>query len=226
MYLARRLLALALAALVLPTAASAQRVLRYSDHKPLAGMRTRFIKDVFFAAIDKESNGRLKVDDRWDSVVSMPWGEPVFKAMRDKTMDGFMVNVDSGYMLTVHEVAPLAVLSEDLWLGHLYVLAMNRATWNGLAPEDKQAIQRAAETAYKTLGKVMDKSFDAQVDDLKKAGVTLRLRVIPDLRAAGFVALPPDANCAVQRWAQRLRDVVGVGGVHGCGFIEWVSMAA
>jgi TRAP-type C4-dicarboxylate transport system substrate-binding protein len=295
MYLARRLLALALAALLLPTAASAQKILRYSDHEPLGGMRTRFIKDVFFAAIEKESNGRLKVEDRWDSVVStgydalrvlgegkladmaivvpeymakdlplhqlfkgfpsgptgdkqvaffrrayaeipalgteldknqvvpvflatgypvaffsnraidnlgdikgqkwrsasfwhhdflrnagatpvsMPWGEPVFKAMRDKTMDGLMVNVDSGYMLKVHEVAPHVLLSKDLWLGHLYVLAMNRATWNGLAPEDQQAIQRAAETAYKTLGQVMDRSFDAQVDDLKKAGVKLRL---------------------------------------------------
>ncbi len=295
MLLSRKLLALLLAAFLVPAPALAQKILRYSDHEPLGGMRTRFIKDVFFAAIEKESNGRLKVEDRWDSVVStgydalrtlgegqkvdmaivvpeysakelplhqlfksfpagpagdrqvaffrrvygeipamsaeldknnvvpvflgtgypvaffsnrplnslteikgqkwrsasfwhhdflrnaganpvsMPWGEPVFKAMRDKTMDGLMVNVDSGYMLKVHEVAPHVVLSKDLWLGHLYVLAMNRATWNGLAPEDQLAIQRAAETAYKTLGQVMDRSFDAQVDDLKKAGVNLRL---------------------------------------------------
>ena len=295
MLLTRKLLALLLAALLLPATASAQKILRYSDHEPLGGMRTRFIKDVFFAAIERESNGRLKIEDRWDSVistgydalrvvgdgrvadmaivvpeysakelplhqifksfptgptgdrqvaffrrayaeipafpaelqknnvveiflgtgypvaffstqaldslkdlkghtwrsasfwhqdflrnvgaspVSMPWGEGVFKAMRDKTLDGLMVNVDSGYMLKVHEVAPHILLSKGLWLGHLYVLAMNRDTWNGLAKEDKEAIQRAAQTAYKALGPVMDKSFDSMAGDLKQAGVKLRL---------------------------------------------------
>lgn len=295
MLLTRRLLALLLAALVLPATASAQKILRYSDHEPLGGMRTLFIKDVFFAAIERESKGRLKIEDRWDSVVStgydalrvvgdgrvtdmamvvpeysakelplhqifksfptgptgdrqvaffrrayaeipafpaelqknnvveiflgtgypvaffstqaldslkdlkghtwrsasfwhqdflrnagaspvsMPWGEGVFKAMRDRTLDGLMVNVDSGYMLKVHEVAPHVLLSKDLWLGHLYVLAMNRNTWDGLAKEDKEAIQRAAETAYKALGPVMDNSFDAMVGDLKKSGVKVRL---------------------------------------------------
>ena len=295
MLLTRRLLALLLAALVLPATASAQKILRYSDHEPLGGMRTLFIKDVFFAAIERESKGRLKIEDRWDSgvstgydalrvvgdgrvtdmamvvpeysakelplhqifksfptgptgdrqvaffrrayaeipafpaelqknnvveiflgtgypvaffstqaldslkdlkghtwrsasfwhqdflrnadasPVSMPWGEGVFKAMRDRTLDGLMVNVDSGYMLKVHEVAPHVLLSKDLWLGHLYVLAMNRNTWDGLAKEDKEAIQRAAETAYKALGPVMDNSFDAMVGDLKKSGVKVRL---------------------------------------------------
>lgn len=291
----RKLLALLLAALLLPSASFAQKILKYSDHEPLGGMRTRFIKDVFFAAIEKESNGRLKIEDRWDSVVStgydalrvvgdgkvadmaivvpeysakelplhqllksfpagpsgdkqvaffrrayaeipafaaelqknnvveiflgtgypvaffssqpldslndlkghtwrsasfwhqdflrnagatpvsMPWGEGVFKAMRDRTLDGLMVNVDSGYMLKVHEVAPHVLLSKELWLGHLYVLTINRNTWVGLAQEDKEAIQRAAQTAYKSLGSVMDKSFDDMVGDLKKAGVRLRL---------------------------------------------------
>ena len=66
----RKLLTLLLIALLLPTAAIAQRILRYSDHEPLGGMRTRFIKDVFFSAIEKESKGRLKIEDRWDSEVS------------------------------------------------------------------------------------------------------------------------------------------------------------
>ena len=59
-------------------------------------------------------------------------------------------------------------------LGHLYVLAMNRNTWDSLAQEDKEAIQRAAETTYKALGPVMETSFDAMVADLKKAGVKTR----------------------------------------------------
>ncbi len=299
MLLSRRFLPLLLSLLVLPVAASAQTpatttVLRYSDHEPLGGMRTRFLKDVFFAAIEKESNGRLTIDDRWDGKVStgydalrttgegkatdmaivvpeysakelplhqlfkgfptgpsggrqvaffqrayaqvpqlpaeleannvvpvflatgypvaffstaplpglnalqgrswrsasfwhqdflrntqakpvsMPWGEGVFKAMRDKALDGLMVNVDSAVMLKVPEVAPHVLLSRDLWLGHLYVVAMNRATWNGLPQQDKEAIQRAATTAYAQLGRVMDESYTAMVADLKKSGLTLR----------------------------------------------------
>ena len=52
---------------------------------------------------------------------------------------------------------------------------MNRDTWNGLVTQDKEAIQRAAQTAYMALGPAMDKSFDTMVGDLKKAGVKLRL---------------------------------------------------
>ena len=288
------LLALA-TALLLPATASAQTVLRYSDHEPLGGMRTKFIKEVFFAAIEEESNGRLKVKDHWDSAlaasydalrvvgegsvadmgivvpeytandlplqqifksfptgpsgakqvaffrrvyaeipalgaelakknlvdvlfgtgypvaffstgalnslndlkgskwrsasfwhqdflrnqgaspVSMPWGEGVFKAMQARTLDGLMVNVDSGYMLKVHETAPNVLLSKDLWLGHVYVLVMNKKTWDALAKEDREAVQRAAETAYKTLGAVMDNSFDAMVASMRKEGVKVRL---------------------------------------------------
>jgi TRAP-type C4-dicarboxylate transport system substrate-binding protein len=58
---------MALGALLMPTAASAQKTLRYSDHEPFGNMRTTFIKDVFLAAIERESNGRLKIEDHWDS---------------------------------------------------------------------------------------------------------------------------------------------------------------
>ena len=284
-----------LAALLFPAAASAEKILRYTDHEPLGGMRTRFIKDVFFAAVEKESNGRLKIDDRWDSAlatgydalsvlekgavadigivvpeyaasalplhqifksfpagpsgekqiaffrrvyaeipafpaelkaknvvnilfatgypvaffstksltsledikgdkwrtasfwhhaflrnagavpISMRWGVEVFNALQAGTLDGLMVNMDSGYMLKAHESAPHVLTSKDLWLGHVYLLAMNSNTWDDLANEDKEAIRRAAETAYKALGPVMDRSFDAMVEDLKKQGARTRL---------------------------------------------------
>ena len=35
--------------------------------------------------------------------------------------------------------------------------------------------QRAAEIAYKTLGSVMESSFDAMVDDMKREGVKVHL---------------------------------------------------
>ena len=98
-----------------------------------------------------------------------------------------MVNVDSGFMLKVHETAPHVLLSKDLWLGHVYILAMNRNSWNGLAKEDKEAIQRAARSAHKALGRVMDSSVDAMVGDLKKAGAKVRLLERTELDALSLI---------------------------------------
>jgi TRAP-type C4-dicarboxylate transport system substrate-binding protein len=304
LHLTSKFLVMILAAFLLPAMASAKKTLRYSDHEPLGGMRTKFIKDVFFAAIEKESNGRLKIADHWDSAlatgydalsvlgegavadigivvpeyksdklplhqifkgfpvgptgdnqvkffrrvyadipafpaelaknnvvnilfttgypvaffstkplntledikgekwrtasfwhkdflanagatpVTIRWGAEVFNALKAKTLDGLMVNVDSGYMLKVHEAAPNVLASKDLWLGHVYLLVMNRKTWDGLPKEDREAIQRAAEIAYKALGSVMDSSFDAMVSDIKKEGVKIRL--LKDTEVAAF----------------------------------------
>ncbi len=295
MNLIKALLAVAFVALLPSAPAFAATTLTYSDHEPLGGMRTRFIKEVFFSAIEKESNGRLKIDDHWNgqlagsydalravakeggvdmaivvpeyapnelplhqifkgfplgptgdrqiaffrrvyadipafpaelakenvvniffatgypvaffstkplndlenikgstwrtasfwhrdflrnagaTPVSMPWGEGVFKALEAGTLDGLVVNVDSGYMLNAHTAAPNVLLSKDLWLGHVYLLAMNKRTWDGLAKEDQEAIQRAAETAYASLGAVMADSFAAQIGDLRKAGAQVRV---------------------------------------------------
>jgi TRAP-type C4-dicarboxylate transport system substrate-binding protein len=125
--------------------------------------------------------------------VTMHWGPEIYDALKAKTLDGLMVNVDSGYMLKVHDAAPNVLVSKDLWLGHVYLLAMNKEVWNGLALADKDAIRRAAETSYQTLGSVMDRSFDSQLDDLRKAGASVRI-------------LNPDE---VKRWetATRYREV-------------------
>lgn len=282
------------AAVLLPNTAAGTTILRYSDHEPLGGMRTRFIKDVFFTAVERESNGRLKIEDHWSAELSsgydalrtvgkgevtdmgivvpeymandlplhqlfksfptgpagakqvaffrrvygdipdfsaelannnvvpillstgypvafystqplgslkdikgqtwrtasfwhqdfllnasavpvtMHWGEEVYKALAARTLDGLMVNVDSGYLLKVHEAAPNVLVARNLWLGHLYLLTMNRNTWERLASEDKAAIQRAANIAYQALGTVMDRSYDAMLDDLKTAGAQIR----------------------------------------------------
>jgi TRAP-type C4-dicarboxylate transport system substrate-binding protein len=77
-----------------------------------------------------------------------------------------MVNVDSGCDLKVCEHVPHVLVSKKLWLGHLYPLVMKQYSWNALAKEDKEAIQRAAETAYKALGAEMARSFNAQVEEL------------------------------------------------------------
>lgn len=107
--------------------------------------------------------------------VTLPWGEEVYAALRDGTMDGVMVNLDSGYHIKAHEHAPNVLVSRDLWLGHIYLLVMNKDTWEKLSQEDKDAIHRAAETAYKSMAAAMDKGFDEQVELLQQAGATVRM---------------------------------------------------
>lgn len=293
-YLARKMLAVVLTALLIPTTVSAVQILKYTDHEPPGGMRTSFIKDVFFAEIEKESHGRLKVEDHWNSElsrsydalgvvkegkiadmtivvpeytpkefplqqifksfpvgpggdkqvqffrkayatipafqaefaqqnvvniflatgypvaffstkplsklddikgtkwrsasfwhqdflkntgaipVSMPWGEGIYDALKAGTLDGLMVNVDSGYQLHVHKTAPNVLISKDLWLGHVYPLVINKNTWDKLADEDKQAIQRAAVKAYQSLGSVMDSGYVSMIKGLRNNGANVR----------------------------------------------------
>lgn len=274
---------------------SAQKILKYTDHESADEMRTKFLKDVLFPAIEKESNGRLKIEAHWNGELStsyealntvssgeiadittvvpeysakelplhqifksflvgpsgkkqvslfrkiysdvpqfsselqknnlvdiflstgygvgffsrdsfktlndlkgtkwrtasfwhrdflnnygvhpltIPWGAEVYKALEEKILDGIMVNIDGGYNLKVYEQAPYLLASKKLWLGHLYLVVMNKETWNNLAKEDQLAIQRGAEIAYKSLGKVMDKSFKIQMQKLKREGVKYRI---------------------------------------------------
>ena len=116
--------------------------------------------------------------------VTMHWGEEVYQALEARTLDGLMVNVDSGYDLKVYEHAPNVLVSKALWLGHLYPLVMNRDTWNGLAEEDRDAIGRAAETAYAALGAEMDRSFASQLADLNEVGASVR--ILDDAEVTAF----------------------------------------
>lgn len=289
---AKFLAAILVVFILFPTILEA-RTLKYSDHEPLGGMRTRFLKEVLFPTIEKQSNGRLKIEDHWNgeiaaaygalgavskgttdmatvvpeytakelplhqifksfpkgptgsrqikffrrvygevpafpaeleknnivqlffgtgypvaffspkpltglanlkggkwrsasfwhldflrnagaTPVTMHWGPEIPAALKAGTMDGLMVNVDSGYMLKVHEAAPNVLASKDLWLGHVYLLAINKQVWSSLAQKDKDAILRAAEISYQSLGSEMDRSFDTQLAELRRAGATVR----------------------------------------------------
>lgn len=310
-------------------APAAPRVLKYTDHEPLGGMRTRFLKDVLFPEIEKESRGRIRIEDHWNgeiassydalaavgrgeiadigvivpeyfsqqlphsqlfksfmvgptgqrqvdlfqsafqdipvfeqelknnglssiflatgypvafystqplenlqamtrqtwrtasfwhrdflqnvgaNPISIPWGQAVFDAMQARKIDGLMVNIDSGYMLNVHSVAPNVLSSKSLWLGHLYVIAINTKTWNELSEDDRAAIQRAAQTAYSKLGSVMDRAYDSMLEDLRKAGSTVR--VLEDSEVEAF-ARATDYRRVQQRWASA-QETNGIGGV-------------
>lgn len=284
-------LTIAISAVALP--ASAERVLTYSDHQPLDGMRTTFLNDVFFKEIEKESEGRLIIDAHWDAELStgydglktvgsgekadmgvvvpeymadalplyqlfksfpigpsgddqinlfrkiysdipefsnelkannavdiffatgypvgffstkpihdlseirdqkwrsasfwhldflknagaepvrMHWGKEIYTALEAGELDGIMVNIDSAYNLDLHKTAPSALVSKNLWLGHLYLIAMNQETWNSLDAIDQQAIARAAETAYSQLGAVMESSYNNMVSVLEQDGANI-----------------------------------------------------
>ncbi|TCC98131.1 ABC transporter substrate-binding protein [Pedobacter frigidisoli] len=287
--------------ILISSTVSAQKVLKYSDHEPLGGMCAKFLKEIFFPAMERESNGRLKIEAHWngelaiaynelgairrgDTVdvatvvpeytpkelplhqifksfpagpsgnkqvkffrqvysqipefstelsnnymveiflstgypvgffsrtplanlnnikgsrwrtaslwhadflsnigaipVTMHWGPEIYKALEQK-LDGILLNVDSGFDLKVHEHAPYLLASKDLWLGYLYLVSMNKAIWNNLAKEDQEAIQRAAKFSYKSLGNVMDKSFDSQIQTQKKEGAIVRLLSRPEVK--------------------------------------------
>ncbi|AUT96980.1 hypothetical protein C3454_07490 [Citrobacter europaeus] len=88
---------------------------------------------------------------------------------------GLKLNIDSGYDLKAYQYAPNVLISKKLWLGHPYILAINEKVWGKLSPEDQAAILRAAQTAYQSLGAVMDQSFNTQIDDLRNVGATVRI---------------------------------------------------
>ncbi|MEG2569413.1 MAG: hypothetical protein RSA84_24710, partial [Acinetobacter sp.] len=235
-----------LALVVLPIAAAhAETVLRYTDHEPYGNMRTQAIKTIFFTAIEKESQGRLRIDAHWNGelsssynalhtvqegekadigivvpeytpdklplfqmfksfplgpdsgekqvqffarvfndipqfnaeladnnlvslqfflgypaaffstspnltlnalqgskwrtasfwhqaylenaggqVVKMPWNEQITQALKTGSLNGLLVNLDSGNDIHAQQVAKYIQLSQQLWLGHVYLLTM------------------------------------------------------------------------------------------------------
>ena len=268
--------------------------LDYSDHEPLGNMRTTFLNDVFFPAIERETQGRVKIKSHWNAEIStgynaikainqgsadlavvvpeycmnslhlhqlfksfpvgpsgqeqvnffrnvyheipelvneleannlhaviiatgypaaffsakplanlqavkgqrwrsasfwhkdflsnagaepvtMAWGPGVSDALNDGTLDGLIVNIDSGYDINAHKPAPNILVSQKLWLGHEYIIAINKSIWDNLAQADKDAIYRAAESSYSVLGEIMNTSFTRQIETLRADGAEVRI---------------------------------------------------
>jgi TRAP-type C4-dicarboxylate transport system substrate-binding protein len=310
--------------------APAVQLFRYTDHEPRGWMRTQFIEDVFFPAVEKESEGRLKIKGHWNgelsisydalrtigeaisadmgivvpeytakelplhqifksfptgpagdkqvdffrrvyaevpeflaeleknnvvplllctgfpvtffsvkplrnledirggtwraasfwhqdylrnagaNAVTMPWGEKTYKALQDGEIDGLMVNVDSGYALEAHKIAPNTLISQNLWLGHIYLLVMNKNTWDGLAEEEREAFRRAAETAYKTLGSAMENNCGAMMEYLRDDGATVRVLEPEELKQWEEATRYREAQAA---WVKKQEDAGEAGAV-------------
>ena len=66
------------------------------------------------------------------------------------------------------------LVAQELWLGHIYLVAMNLDRWNALPSKDKRAIERAASKTYKTMGKTMNQSYEQLLQQLSNEGCTAR----------------------------------------------------
>lgn len=115
--------------------------------------------------------------------VKMHWGPEVYDALDDGRLDGILVNIDSAYNLNLHKTAKHSLISQKLWLGHLYIIAINNDVWDKLSEEDKQAFNRAAEYSYKLLGHVMDKSYAEMVNTIKAEGNSVRELTDEEIKA-------------------------------------------
>lgn len=302
--LVSRLLAVFFLFIMLQNAANAEIVLRYIDHEPYGNMRTRAINEIFFAAIEKESLGRIRIDAHWGGelstsynalrtvqegkvadigivvpeytpqqlplhqmfksfplgpensekqvrffsqvfnelpefaaelarnnlvnlqfflgypaaffstapnltlnalqgttwrtasfwhqaylenaggrVIKMPWDEQITQAMKAGTLNGLLVNLDSGDDIKAQQAAKHILFSQRLWLGHVYLLAMNKQRWESLSKEDKAAIQRAGETTLAALGPMLDRSVNRMVENMRKEGAQVSLLTPDALRS-------------------------------------------
>lgn len=107
--------------------------------------------------------------------VTMPWGEGVFKALDDGSLDGLIVNIDSGYDIKAHTAAKYITFSPKLWLGHAYLISINKDVWNSLTDDVHAAFERAANSSYEKLGAIMNASLPEQVRALESDGGHVRI---------------------------------------------------
>lgn len=70
---------------------SQQKILKYSDHEPLGNMRTRFLKEVLFKNIEKETHSRIKIEDHWNGELSTSY--EALKSVSEKNLADITVVV-------------------------------------------------------------------------------------------------------------------------------------
>lgn len=102
--------------------------------------------------------------------VTLPWNSKIVDALQKGQLDGLLVNVDSGDDIGAPRSAPYIQLSPALWLGHVYLLVVNKQTWNALSPQDRAAIQRAAASTEHALGSWLDTSLNRMAKQLEQQG--------------------------------------------------------
>lgn len=85
------------------SAGAADVTLKYSDHDPLGGMRTNFVKDVWLAEIEKQSGGKIKIQDFWGGALMS--SKEILKGTGDGVTDlGFVFPGHYPTQLVAHSV--------------------------------------------------------------------------------------------------------------------------
>ena len=85
------------------TASAADITLKYSDHDPLGGMRTNFVKETWLPEIEKQSGGKVKIQDFWGG--ALMGSKEVLKGIGDGVTDlGFVYPGHYPAQLPAHSV--------------------------------------------------------------------------------------------------------------------------
>ena len=90
-------------ALAFGSASAADVTLKYSDHDPLGGMRTNFVKEVWLAEIQKQSGGKVAIQDFWGG--ALMGSKEILKGIGDGVTDlGFIFPGHYPAQMVAHSV--------------------------------------------------------------------------------------------------------------------------
>lgn len=86
------------------TVGHAQTVLRYTDHEPYGNMRTRAINEIFFHAVERESQRKVKIEAHWGGELSTSYDALSTIAEGKKADMGIVVPEYSPAQLPLHQI--------------------------------------------------------------------------------------------------------------------------
>ncbi|WP_208607793.1 hypothetical protein [Rodentibacter myodis] len=115
-------------------------------------------------------------------------------------LNGLMVNIDSAFDINANESAPYALVSKELWLGHIYPIVISSKRWASLSDDDKKAFERAAEIAYAQLGDMMDKNYADLLDAANAKNTLVRELTSAEVKQFAEATRYRDVQ---QNWAKK-----------------------
>lgn len=92
---------------------AAEKILRYTDHEPYGGMRTQIIKEIFFAEIEKESQGRLKIEPHWNGETAISYDALTTISDGSKADMGIVVPEYTAKQLPLHQIFKSFAIGPD-----------------------------------------------------------------------------------------------------------------
>lgn len=92
---------------------AAEKILRYTDHESYGGMRTQLIQNTFFAEIEKESQGRLKIEPHWNSETAISYVALATISDGSKADMGIVVSEYTAKQLPLHQIFKSFAIGPD-----------------------------------------------------------------------------------------------------------------